>query len=200
MSQQLAVRTWSGVEAPEVGEWDVDAAHTQLQFVARHMMVTKVRGRFDRFQGKIHVGEGLEDSWAEFKVEMPSITTGVEDRDQHLRSADFFEIEKYPQMSFRTTKIEHAGGAKLKVTGDLTIKDVTRPVTFDLVYEGATPNQLGGGTRIFFTGNAEIDREDWGITWNVALEAGGWLVSKKVALEIEVAALKKPAEAGATAA
>lgn len=194
MSQSLAVREWNGAEAPAPGDWEIDSAHTQLQFVARHMMVTKVRGRFDRFSGSIHIGEGLEDSWAEVNIEMDSLTTGVADRDNHLRSGDFFDIEKYPEMRFRTTQIEHAGGNKLRVTGDLTIKDTTRPVTMDVEYEGATAD-LRGGTRIFFTARTEIDREDWGVTWNVALEAGGWLVSRKITLELEVAAVMRPQQA-----
>jgi len=200
MADDLAVREWNGVQAPAAGDWVIDSNHTQLQFVARHMMVTKVRGRFNRFSGTIHVGQGLDDSWAELDIEVGSLDTGVEDRDNHLRSGDFFDVEKYPLMLFRTAKVEHAGGNMLRLTGDLTIKDVTRPVTLDMEYEGATPNQLGGGTRIFFTGGTEIDREDWGITWNLALEAGGWLVSKRVQLEIEVAALLKPEEAEREAA
>ena len=200
MADDLAVREWNGVQAPAAGDWVIDSNHTQLQFVARHMMVTKVRGRFNRFSATIHVGQGLDDSWAELDIEVGSLDTGVEDRDNHLRSGDFFDVGKYPLMLFRTAKVEHAGGNMLRLTGDLTIKDVTRPVTLDMEYEGATPNQLGGGTRIFFTGGTEIDREDWGITWNLALEAGGWLVSKRVQLEIEVAALLKPEEAEREAA
>jgi polyisoprenoid-binding protein YceI len=195
MAEALAVRKWNGVDAPAPGDWALDINHTQLQFVARHMVVTKVRGRFNTFGGTIHIGEGLDDSWAELQIEVGSLDTGVTDRDNHLRSGDFFEIAKYPYMLFRTTRIAYAGENRLTVTGDLTIKDVTRPVTLDVEYEGATPNQLGGGTRIFFTGSTELDREDWGMTWNVALEAGGWLVSRKVQLEIEVAAVLKPEEA-----
>jgi polyisoprenoid-binding protein YceI len=191
---QVLEREYEGVGAPPVGTYTLDPAHTAIGFVAKHMMFTKVRGHFARFDGAIVVGETPQDSSVHVTMEADSLTTGVHARDQHLRSRDFFEIERYPQLSFRSTKVEWTGGNTLRVTGDLTVRDVTRPVVLEAEYEGATPDPWGG-FRVAFTARGEIDREDWGITWNVALETGGVLVSKKVTLEIETQAVLQQAPA-----
>ncbi|MQA99963.1 MAG: polyisoprenoid-binding protein [Actinobacteria bacterium] len=168
------------------GRWVLDKNHTTIGFVARHMMVTKVRGRFEEFEGAIHVAENPEDSWAEATIETKSITTHAEQRDDHLRSSDFLAIDEYPQITFRSSKLERSGDG-WKATGDLTIKGISRPVELDVTFEGTAVNPYGVEVA-FFTAVTEIDREDWDIRWNVALESGGVLVSKKVRLEIEAQA------------
>jgi polyisoprenoid-binding protein YceI len=188
MGETASTRVIEGVTAPAPGVWEVDHNHTQLQFVARHMMVAKVRGKFERWDIQLEIGEKPEDSSITATIETASVNSGVEDRDNHLRSADFFAVEKYPHMIFRSTRIEHTGGTSFTVTGDFTIRDVTRPVTFDVEYEGAWADPWGG-TRIAFTGTAEVEREDWGVSWNAALEAGGWMVSKKVRIEVDLEAV-----------
>jgi len=154
------------------------------------MMVAKVRGTFQNWDIQLSIGERPEDSSVTAVIQTASLNTGVEDRDNHLRSADFFDVDKYPNMLFKSTKIEHTGGTSFKVTGDFTIRDVTKPLTFDVEYEGASADPWGG-TRIAFTGTTEIEREDWGVSWNVALDAGGWLVSKKVQIEVDIEAVRK---------
>jgi polyisoprenoid-binding protein YceI len=176
------------------GTWKLDRNHTVVGAVARHLMVTKVRGAFKVFEGAIHVGDSVQDSWAELDIDAASIDTGVEDRDNHLRSPDFLDVERFPKITFRSTHVEQTGPNTLRVTGDLTIRDVTRPVTLDVTYEGLVPDPWGG-TRAGFTMTGALEREDWGMTWNVALESGGLLVSKKVDLEIEAQALQPKEEA-----
>jgi polyisoprenoid-binding protein YceI len=185
MAQAQHRTSGTELELPRAGKWAFDANHTKFGFTARHLMVTKVRGHFAEFDGSISIGERPEDSSVNVVVKMASVDTSSPDRDKHLRSEDFFDVDRYPEMTFRSTKVERAGDAGLRITGDLTIRDVTRPVTFEGEFEGmaATP---WGSTSAGFSATAEIDREDWGLTWNVALESGGWLVSKKVEISIDV--------------
>jgi polyisoprenoid-binding protein YceI len=182
----------------EKGVWKLDPNHTVVGAVARHLMVTKVRGHFKVFEGAIHVEDTIEDSWAELEIDSASIDTGVEDRDNHLRSADFLDVEHHPKITFRSTKVERTGPDSLRVTGDLTIRGVAEPVTLDVTYEGTTPDPWGG-TRAAFSAHGEIEREQWDMTWNVTLETGGVLVSKKIQLEIDAQAVR-PKEAVETAA
>src|SRR6266511_2648756 len=119
-------------EMPPRGTWKLDPNHTVIGAVARHLMVTKVRGKFTSFQGAIHIGDSVEDSWAELDIDAASIDTGVEDRDNHLRSTDFLDAENHPKITFRSTKVEQTGDRSLRVTGDLSVRDVTRPITFDV--------------------------------------------------------------------
>ena len=182
------------VTVPGAGTWNLDPSHSVIGAVARHLMVTKVRGHFGSFEGAIHVAERPEDSWAELRIEAASIDTGVEARDEHLRSADFLDVGRYPELTFRSTKVERTGENTLQVTGDLTIRDVTRPVVLEVTYEGLIADPWGG-TRAGFTLSGELEREQFGMTWNVALESGGVLVGKKIQLEIEVqASLAKEAD------
>jgi polyisoprenoid-binding protein YceI len=183
MSTTARALDQTGTTGLQSGTWVLDKAHTTIGFVARHMMVTKVRGRFEEFDGAIHVAEKPEDSWAEATIQTGSITTHAEQRDEHLRSSDFLAIDRFPQITFRSTKLERSGD-DWKATADLTIKGVTRPVELDVSFEGTNVNPYGIQVA-FFTATTEIDREDWDITWNVALESGGVLVSKKIQLEIE---------------
>jgi len=178
-----------GVELPEPGVWQIDATHSVISAVARHLMVAKVRGYFRKFSGAIHIAERPEDSWVEVEIDAASIDTGVEDRDNHLRSPDFLDVENHPKLHFKSTKLEPLSNGDFKLHGDLTIRGITRPVVLDAHYEGVAADPWGG-KRIAFSATTELLREDWGMTWNVALEAGGVLVSKSVKVEIEVEAVK----------
>jgi polyisoprenoid-binding protein YceI len=172
-------------KVPAAGVWSVDAAHTNVGFVARHLMVTKVRGRFTDVDGEVRVGETPGDSSVEVRIGTASIESGQPDRDAHLRSPDFLDVEKYPYITFKSGKVEVTGDSTLKLHGDLTVLDVTKAVVLDVEYEGQTQDPQGG-IRAGFSASTEIDREDWGLTWNVALEAGGFLVGKKVKIELDV--------------
>ena len=194
MDESEVVRTVNGIEAPAPGTWEIDPAHSELSFVARYLMVTKVRGGFTEFSGTLHIAEAPEESWVEVTIKAASIDTGTPDRDKHLRSADFLDVERFPELRFRSTKVELTGGTGLKVSGDLTIRDVTKPVVLDAEFQGIAKDPWGG-TRAAFSATTEIDREEFGASWNVALETGGWLVSKKVRLELEAQAIRATREA-----
>jgi len=171
---------------PQTGTWVIDPTHSQIELTARHLMVTKVRGSFKEFSGAITIGEAPGGSSAEVSIVAASIDTGVEDRDNHLRSPDFLDVAEYPTISFRSTSLE-ADGSSYSLTGDLTIKDITRPITLDLEYLG-TKADPWGNEKAAFAATGTFDRDDWGLEWNVALEAGGWLVSKQFAIDIVVQA------------
>jgi len=177
---------------PDAGTYALDPSHASAEFVARHLMISKVRGGFGDVQGTITVAERLEDSHVEVTIATASINSGEPARDEHLRSADFFDVATYPNIEFRSTAVDHAGGERWKVTGDLTIKDVTRPVVLDVEFEGATDTPFGD-SRIGFSASTEVNREDWGLSWNVALETGGVVVGKKVRLELAVEAIRQHA-------
>ncbi len=162
------------------GTYTVDPSHTEIGFSARHMMVAKVRGTFEEFSAEVVVGETLADSTVTAEVQLNSVDTRNEDRDNHLRTSDFFDVENHPTMTFRSTEI-----TETSMTGDLTIKGNTRPVTFDLEFNGVSPDPWGG-TRAGFEATTEVNRKDWDLTWNVAVEGGGVLVSEKVKLQLDV--------------
>jgi polyisoprenoid-binding protein YceI len=183
-------REYQGLQVPEAGTYAIDRGHSTIEFVGRHLMITKVRGRFTDFDGQLVIGEDPADSSVEVTVNTASVDTSDEKRDGHLRGEDFLDVENYPTMAFRSTRVELGKDGTAKVTGDLTIKDVTRPVTLDVEFEGAQPDPWGG-QRLGFSAQAEIDREDWGLTWNVALETGGVLVGRKIRLEFNVQAVKQ---------
>ena len=187
MSQPATVREMEGPEFPPAGEYELDLAHTQVEFVSRHML-TKVRGRFTSFGGSLAIAERPEDSHVEIEIESASIQTNMEMRDNHLKGADFLDVENFPKLTFTSTQVRLAGGNTFQLVGDLTIKDVTREVVLDAEYDGSGPG-LRGGQLVAFSAKTEIDREDWGITWNMAVETGGLLVGKKVQIEIAVEAL-----------
>jgi polyisoprenoid-binding protein YceI len=181
-------RTIDGVEAPAPGDWVFDPPHTNLMFVARYAMLTKVRGRFQTFEGMFHVAEKPEDSWVELTIDGSSITTDNDTRDNHLRSGDFLDLQNHPTITFRSTKVEVLGDNQLRVTGDLTIRGVTKEIVFDAEYVGVAKDAFGR-TRVAFSARTEIERDDWGVSWNMALETGGLLVGKRVQIELEVQAL-----------
>lgn len=178
----------SELEALTAGTWTVDPSHTVVGFVARHLVVTKVRGRFGAVSGQVEVAPNLLESRVTASIETASVSTGDDGRDQHLRSADFFDVEQYPAMMFTSTGIRQEG-KRFVLAGDLTIKDVTRQVELDLEFEGVSPDPWGG-TRAGFTASTEVHRKDWGLEWNVALETGGVLVGEKVKLELDVQLVK----------
>lgn len=165
------------------GTWALEKQHTKIGFTAKHLMVTKVRGHFDEFEGTVEIADDLTDSKIEVNIDAASINTGASDRDEHLRSGDFLDVDDHSKLSFVSTDIVRDDDV-FEITGDLTIRDVTRPITLEATYEG-TVTDPWGNQRIGFSARAEMNREDWGLTWNAALEGGGWLVSKNVVLEIE---------------
>ncbi len=171
------------------GTYQLDPDHTRLGFVARHAMVTKVRGSFKDFDGKVTIdAEDPSQSSVELQIKTTSLDTGQEQRDAHLRSPDFFDVENHPEMLFQSTAVE-GNGDKFTVKGDLTIRDVTNPVELDLEYAGSAKDPFGN-LRAGFEGGGEINRKDWNLEWNAALENGGWLVSDKIKFEFDISAIK----------
>src|SRR5829696_8817820 len=172
------------------GEYKLDPAHTRIGFVARHAMVTKVRGAFNEFEGTGFLdGDDPSRSRVSVTIKAASIDTRNEQRDSHLRSNDFLAMDEYPQITFIATNVRQAGTTTLELTGDLTIRGVTNSVTIPFEFEGAATDPFGN-LRVGFEGSAVINRKDYGITWNAALETGGVLVSDKIILEFEVSAIK----------
>ncbi|HLI74260.1 MAG TPA: YceI family protein [Acidimicrobiales bacterium] len=186
-------RRYNGVEVPLEGTYDIDNAHSTVEFVAKHLMVTKVRGRFDGFSGAVTVAEVPEESSVEVTIDAASIATAQSQRDEHLRSADFLHVEEHPTLHFKSTKVELAGDEHWKVTGDLTIRGTTRPVVLDVEFEGANVSPWGSRV-IGFSASTDIDREDFGLTWNAVLETGGAVVGKRVRIELNVEASLRQAE------
>ena len=181
------VREVDGVTLPVVGTYELDLAHTSVELVARHML-TKVRGRFTEFSGSIEVAERPEDSTVAVEIKTASIQTDTGKRDEHLKSEDFLLIEEYPLITFKSTAVRLTGGTGFELDGDLTIKDVTKPVTLTGEFLGTGPGMDGKTPMLAATARTTIEREDWGVNWNMVVETGGFLVSKKVDLEIEVEA------------
>ncbi|PID21181.1 hypothetical protein CSV61_10190 [Sporosarcina sp. P3] len=167
--------------------WNVDTAHSTVGFSVRHMMISNVKGTFNEFQGTIEADpEDLTGASIDFTIDANSIDTRKADRDNHLRSADFFDVEKYPHLSFKATKIEETSKDTYDLTGDFTIRDTTKPVTFNVTYEGMAKDPMSGDQAAGFTGNTKINRRDFGLTWNAALETGGVVVSDEVKINIEI--------------
>ena len=179
-------RTVDTAAVPSAGRWDIDPAHTSAEFVGRHLMVTKVRGSFQNVSGSIVVADDPLESEVEVVIDASSLSTGAADRDGHLKSADFFDVETYPEIRFVSTSVS-PNGSSWKLEGDLTIKDVTKSVVLDFEFVGLVDDPWGN-SKAAFSASTEILREDWGLNWNVALESGGLLVSKKIVIEIEVQA------------
>lgn len=172
------------------GEYSLDPAHTRIGFVARHAMVTKVRGSFKAFEGRLLLDAAdPTKSAATVTITVDSVDTGQEQRDAHLRGNDFFDVPSFPHMTFTSTGVEQIDEQTYKLTGDFTVKDVTRPITLDLEYIGSAKDPFGN-LRAGFEGRASLNRKDWGLTWNAALETGGFLVSDKVQLEFDISAVK----------
>ena len=183
-----ATRTADGREVPVPGSWNLDPTHTTTTFEVRHMMISKVRGAFSMAAGTIDVAEDPTQSTVEVTIDVASVESGTEDRDNHLRSPEFFDVENYPQMTFRSTSVETVGDG-YRMNGDLTIKDITKPVTLDFEFTGGLIDPYGN-PRVAFSASLEADREDWGLTWNMALETGGVMVGKKIKISIDTEAVK----------
>ncbi|MCP3975378.1 MAG: YceI family protein [bacterium] len=173
---------------PEPGTWQLDASHSSIEFVARHLVVTKVRGGFGTFSGTIDIAENPVDTRIAIEVELGSVTTGSADRDGHLTSPDFFDVENHPKMTFVSTSIV-AKDDGYELVGDLTVKGVTKRLALNVDYLGVM-NDPWGNAKAAFSASGEVNREDWGLSWNAPLEAGGVLVSKTAKIEIEAQATK----------
>jgi polyisoprenoid-binding protein YceI len=172
------------------GDYAIDPAHSRMGFAARHAMVTKVRGSFDDFEGTIHLdGENPGNSSARVVIKATSIDTRNAQRDEHLRSNDFLDMDTHPEITFDSTSAEQIDDSTFKLNGDLTIRGVTRPVSIDLEFTG-TATDPSGNVRAGFEGSTQINRKHWGVNWNAALEGGGLLVSEKVRLDLEISAIK----------
>jgi polyisoprenoid-binding protein YceI len=170
------------------GTWNVDTAHSTVGFVARHLMIAKVRGQFRDFSGVVEIAPDPLDSKVEARVDLASVDTGDPQRDEHLRSADFFRVDAHPQMTFRSTGVKRDGDDYV-LYGDLTVNGISRQVEFDLEFDGVSPDPWGG-TRAGFTAAADVNRKDWGMEWNAALETGGVLVGDKVKIQLDVELVK----------
>ena len=173
--------------------WEIDATHSQATFSVKHMMISTVRGHFEVLSGKLHIDEEHPDnSWVEAEVDAASINTRDAKRDGHLRSPDFFDVEKYPKITFKSTKVTPTGNNQYRVTGSLTMHGVTKEETFHADYSGQVKD-LYGLQRAAFSVKGKINRKDFGLNWNVALETGGVLVGEDVNIEIDLAAVQKAA-------
>ncbi len=171
---------------PQTGVWDIDAVHSSLDFVIRHLMATKVRGRFNEWTATLTSGSTPGDATVEATIQAASVTTFNEQRDAHLRSADFFEVEKYPTLEFRSTAVGQMGSDNhFTVEGDLTARGVTHPVTLDVEFAGAFDDPFGR-TKATFSASTELEREKWDLTWNQPLDTGGFMLGKTIKAEIEV--------------
>ena len=190
MTDTATTISLSGLELPEPGTYAIDASHSNLVVTARHLVVSRVRGWFSDVSGTITIDEDPLASSVEAAVGAASINTREEQRDAHLRAADFLDVENHPTITFHSTSVEQVKGDRFRLNGDLTIRGVTKPVALDFEYQG-TFSDPWGGTRIGFEARGEIDREQWGMTWNAALETGGVLVSKKLSFDFELQAVKQ---------
>jgi polyisoprenoid-binding protein YceI len=183
------LQTEQGIVRVPTGKWHVDPTHSSVEFEVKHMMIATVRGRFREFEGTIEAAEDINDSRVYGKVKAASIDTNDETRDAHLRSADFLDVETYPEITFDSTHIEPLGGPEFRVTGDLTIRGVTRTVELDSTVEGAEVDPWGN-ERVGIRIRGQIDRKEFGLTWQKLLESGGFLVGEDVKILVDVSAVK----------
>ncbi len=180
--------------------YQIDVAHSQIQFTVRHMMISKVRGWFEKFDGNVQLDEQEPaNTTVDIRVDAASIDTRDPKRDAHLRSADFFDAEKYPYLTFKSKRVEVLNDTHAKLYGDLTIKDVTHEVALDVEYNGSAKSPWGT-TSFGFNGHTVINRKDWKLEWNVALETGGWLVGDEITIDIELELVKVPEQQAESAA
>ena len=183
-------REFDGLAIPAVGTYELDPSHKRVGFVVRHLMVSKVRGNFGEATATITVAEDPLQSSVTASINTQSVFTGQPDRDNHLRTGDFFEAEKYPTIEFKSTRIKSQDGNEFLLDGDLTIKGITKPVELLVEFEGAGRSPYGFDV-FGFSATTEIDREDWGLTYNMALESGGVMIGKSVKIEIEGEAIRQ---------
>ena len=188
----MTTTTTRTLPAELTGNWTIDAAHSRIGFVARHAMVSKVRGSFNEFEGSVHLdADNPATSSAQLTVQVVSVDTRNAQRDDHLRTNDFFDAPTYPQITFVSTEVTQIDAQRFQVTGDLKIKDVTKPVSVEWEFTGLATDPWGN-PRVGFEGGTTINRGDYGITFNAALEAGGVLVSDKITLEFDIELVKAP--------
>jgi polyisoprenoid-binding protein YceI len=186
----VAERTAGGDLSHVTGDYTIDPAHSRIGFAVRHAMVTNVRGEFTEYEGRLHLdGADPAKSTAELVIKVASIDTKQAQRDEHLRTGDFFAAETHPEITFRSVSAEEVGGDTYRLHGDLTIKGVARPIILDLEFTGSATD-LYGANRVGFEGGATVDRTDWGLTYNAALETGGVLIGEKVKLVLDISAVK----------
>lgn len=172
-------------------QWEIDSSHSGISFSVRHMVIAKVRGQFTRWSGRIAIeDEDLSAATVEAVIDASSIDTGVADRDTHLKSADFFDVAQFPEITFKSRRVEKRSEQALRLTGDLTIRGVSREITLEVEYAGRTKDPWGN-ERAGFAAKTSIDRKDFGLRWNQVLEAGGALVGDQISIEIEVEAVKQ---------
>ena len=177
-------------------KYTIDPSHSRIEFSAKHLMVSTVRGHFTEYAGEVQLADDADPTTAQgrFTFQAASLDSGNADRDAHLRSDDFLGADRYPELTFETSRVEKTGDSTYKVTGDLTIRETTRPVTLEVEVEGEVVDPWGN-QRVGITARGKINRKDWGLNWNMALEAGGVLVSDNVNLSAEVALVRKAAVA-----
>jgi polyisoprenoid-binding protein YceI len=185
---EVTSRTVDGVEYPAVGTYALDVSHTNLGFTVRHMAVSKVRGSFPKFEGTLEIAEKPEDSKVSVTIDAVSVDTRDENRDNHLRTNDFFDVENHPTWTFVSTAIKPVNATEWEVEGDLTIRGTTKPVTLDTTLEGVVKDPYGNH-RVGFSAKTTINREDFGVAFGAVMEAGGLVVAKKVDIEIEAEAV-----------
>ena len=190
MTDTAATREFEGLTIPAAGTYELDAAHKRVGFVVRHLMVSKVRGEFAEAAATITVAEDPLQSSVVATIQTTSVNTGQPDRDNHLRTGDFLEAEKFPTIDFASTSVKSHDGNEFVLVGDLTIKGVTRQVELEVEFEGVGRSPFGFDV-FGFSATTEIDREDWGLTYNMALETGGVMIGKKVKIEIEGEAIRQ---------
>src|SRR3954469_15328308 len=198
MAEQGAsvLRTRDDRLIPAAGVYEIDPAHTAVEFVGRHLMITKVRGRFGDVRGRITIGDEPERSHVEVEIGAASVSTGNDDRDAHLKNEDFFDVEHFPTITFASTAVKALPGNTWELDGNLTVRDVTRPVTMQVDFDGGTESPFGD-QRIGFSAATDVNREDFGLTWNVALESGGLLVGKTARIELSAQAVATAASVAA---
>ena len=183
-------RIADGAKLPAPGQWQIDPGHTELAFIGRHFMLTKVRGRFTGLSGVIEVAEAPGDSTVTVTIDTTTLESGNDARDEHLRSADFFDVAHHPTATF-SARAAGWQGTRGVLAGELTLRGVARPVSLQVEYVGYTADPWGGH-RAVFTAAGSIDREDWGLTWNLPLDGGGFVVSREIRIEIELEAVLQP--------
>ena len=185
-----ATRIRNGVELPAPGVWSIDPGHAEVGFVGRHFGLTKVRGRFNGVAGEVVIADNITDSTANVTIDMASVASGSDARDEHLRSVDLFDTEAFPTATFVSSRVAEHGSSGV-IEGDLTIKGVTRLIDLGVDYLGYARDPWNND-RAVFSASATINREDWGLTWNMFLDAGGVVVSKEIKIEIEVELIRRP--------
>jgi polyisoprenoid-binding protein YceI len=180
----------AAIAFPEPGTWIFDTGHSRVGFEGRHLMVSRVRGGFTRFAGAVHVGATPAETTAELTIEAASVESGFADRDNHLRSGDWFDVDHHPQIIVRAHSLRHVAGQMWAATADLTIRGITRAIPLSIEFFGAVDDPWGN-RKLGFTASAEVNREEWGLTWNMVLEAGGLVASRKIRLDVDVEAIRQ---------